>query len=155
LDRCSKDVAGTRRVAQHRGSRALRHSVRDLAFSAENSKIGAKSVAVTFNYDCPTDVEGAIFSSVPGGFLSIGPNAALDRDSDQQTAADLMQLVREIEVGMDADGDGIADLDPSRIYYFGSSQGGIYGTVIMFPDVLALCVKRSILSVENLAGALS
>ena len=74
---------------------------------------------------------GAIFSSVPEGFLSTGPNAALHRDSDQQTAADLMQLVREVEVGMDADGDGIADLDPSRIYYFGSSQGGIYGTVFM------------------------
>jgi len=82
---------------------------------------------------------GAIFSSVPEGFLSTGPNAALDRDSDQQTAADLMQLVREIEVGIDADGDGIADLDPSRIYYFGSSLGGIYGTVFMAvePDVRA------------------
>ena len=82
---------------------------------------------------------GAIFSSVPEGFLSIGPNAALHRDSEQQTAADLMQLVREVEVGMDADGDGIADLDPSRIYYFGSSQGGVYGTVFMAvePDVRA------------------
>ncbi len=50
-----------------------------------------------------------------------------------------MQLVREVEVGMDVDGDGIADLDPSRIYYFGSSQGGIYGTVFMAvePDVRA------------------
>ena len=82
---------------------------------------------------------GAIFSSVPEGFLSTGPNAALHRDSEQQTAADLMQLVREVEVGMDADGDGIADLDPSRIYYFGSSQGGVYGTVFMAvePDVRA------------------
>jgi hypothetical protein len=44
---------------------------------------------------------GAIFSSVPEGFLSTGPNAALHRDSVQQTAADLVQLVREIEVGIE------------------------------------------------------
>jgi hypothetical protein len=63
----------------------------------------------------------------------------LHRDSEQQTAADLMQLVREIEVGMDVDGDGVADLDSSRIYYFGQSQGGIYGTLFMAvePDVRA------------------
>ena len=39
-----------------------------------------------------------------------------------------MSLVREIEVGMDVDGDGTRDLDPSRISYFGQSFGGIYGT---------------------------
>jgi hypothetical protein len=50
------------------------------------------------------------------------------RDGLRQTVVDLMQLVREIEVGMDVDGDSLADLDPSRIYYFGQSFGGIYGT---------------------------
>jgi dienelactone hydrolase len=44
---------------------------------------------------------------------------------------DLMQLVRVIEVGMDVDGDGTADLDPARIYYMGQSLGGIYGTVLL------------------------
>ena len=39
-----------------------------------------------------------------------------------------MQLVREIEVGMDVDGNGTRDLDASRISYFGQSFGGIYGT---------------------------
>jgi hypothetical protein len=50
-----------------------------------------------------------------------------------------MQLVREIEVGMDVDGDGTPDLDPSRIYYAGVSQGGDYGTIFMAvePDVSA------------------
>ena len=33
------------------------------------------------------------------------------RDGLRQTVVDLMQLVREIEVGMDVDGDGAADLD--------------------------------------------
>jgi Bacterial virulence factor lipase N-terminal len=51
-----------------------------------------------------------------------------DRDWLRQTVADLMQLVRVIQVGMDVDGDGNRDLDPSRIYYFGNSLGGMYGT---------------------------
>ncbi len=50
------------------------------------------------------------------------------RDGLRQTVIDLMQLVRELEVGMDVDGNGTRDLDPSRISYFGQSFGGIYGT---------------------------
>ena len=50
------------------------------------------------------------------------------RDGLRQTVIDLMSLVREIEVGMDVDGNGTRDLDPSRISYFGQSFGGIYGT---------------------------
>jgi hypothetical protein len=50
------------------------------------------------------------------------------RDGLRQTVIDLMQLVREIEVGMDVDGDGTADLNADRISYFGQSFGGIYGT---------------------------
>jgi hypothetical protein len=60
-------------------------------------------------------------------------------DGIRQTAADLMQLVRVIEVGIDVNGDGQADLDPSRIYYLGNSLGGGYGTVFLAvePDVRA------------------
>jgi hypothetical protein len=43
----------------------------------------------------------------------------------------LMQLVREVEVGMDVDGDGVADLNAQRIYYSGQSFGGIYGTMFL------------------------
>ncbi len=50
------------------------------------------------------------------------------RDGLRQTVIDLMSLVREIEVGVDVDGDGTRDLDPSKISYFGQSFGGIYGT---------------------------
>ena len=53
------------------------------------------------------------------------------RDGLRQTVIDLMQLTREIEVGMDVDGDGVADLDASRIYYAGQSFGGIYGTMFI------------------------
>jgi hypothetical protein len=60
-------------------------------------------------------------------------------DAIRQTAADLMQLVRVIEGGVDVHGDGQTDLDPSRIYYVGQSLGANYGTVFLGvePDVHA------------------
>ena len=62
------------------------------------------------------------------GSSAAPPNGIVaSRDGLRQTVADLMQLVRVIQVGMDVDGDGIADLNPDRIYYFGQSFGGIYG----------------------------
>jgi hypothetical protein len=63
------------------------------------------------------------------GYGAGGPPFAIigNRDGLRQAAADLMQLVRVIQVGMDVDGDGQADLDSSRLYYFGASAGGNYG----------------------------
>lgn len=71
-------------------------------------------------------------SSAGGQRILIGSADAL-----RQTTVDLMQLVRQIQVGIDVDGDGAADLDASRIYYFGQSFGGIYGTIFLGvePDV--------------------
>ena len=66
------------------------------------------------------------------GLKALAPRTIIgSRDGIRQTVVDLMQLVRVIEVGMDVDGDGSADLDPARIYYFGQSLGGIYGTVLL------------------------
>ncbi len=53
------------------------------------------------------------------------------RDGLRQTVVDLMQLVRQIQVGMDVDGDGSVDIDKNRIYYAGQSFGGIYGTIFL------------------------
>jgi hypothetical protein len=53
------------------------------------------------------------------------------RDSLRQDAIDLMQLVRVIEAGVDVDGDGVADLDPTQISFFGVSFGGGYGQVFL------------------------
>lgn len=53
------------------------------------------------------------------------------RDGLRQTVIDLMQLVRQIEAGVDIDGDGAVDLDAQRIYYAGQSFGGIYGTIFL------------------------
>jgi hypothetical protein len=53
------------------------------------------------------------------------------RDGLRQTVIDIMQLVREIQVGIDVDGNAAADLDASRIYYAGQSFGGIYGVQLL------------------------
>ena len=53
------------------------------------------------------------------------------RDGLRQTVVDLMQLVRQIQAGIDVDGDGSVDLDREHIYFFGHSFGGIYGTIFL------------------------
>lgn len=45
-------------------------------------------------------------------------------DGVRQTVADVIQLVRVIEMGLDVDGDGRSDLAPRRIYSVGNSLGG-------------------------------
>ena len=70
-----------------------------------------------------------------------GTSAAGDRlwtvgpsDTHKQTVIDLLQLVRVIEVGMDVDGDGSADIDASRISFHGQSAGGRHGTMLAALD---------------------
>src|SRR5829696_3651283 len=48
-------------------------------------------------------------------------------DAMVQNIADLMQLSRVVQAGLDVDGDGTADLNPDRMYYYGHSLGGMYG----------------------------
>jgi hypothetical protein len=54
-----------------------------------------------------------------------------ERDAFRQTIIDFMQLVRVMEVGMDVDGDGVADVDASRIYFVGASEGSMLGTLLL------------------------
>jgi Bacterial Ig-like domain len=73
------------------------------------------------------DGNGAITTTE--GVNAIAPQTLVgSRDGLRQTVIDLMSLVREIEVGVDVDGNGTRDLDPAKISYFGQSFGGIYGT---------------------------
>ncbi|GAA6141898.1 Ig-like domain-containing protein [Hydrogenophaga sp. 5NK40-0174] len=66
------------------------------------------------------------------GVAAVFPNDVLgNRDGLRQTTVDLMQLVRQIEQGLDVDGDGATDLSQQRIYYAGQSFGGIYGTMLL------------------------
>jgi hypothetical protein len=66
------------------------------------------------------------------GLYAAPPKAIVSgRDGFRQTVIDLMQLVREIQVGVDVDGDGHADLDATRMAYVGHSAGAMYGTVLL------------------------
>jgi len=91
------------------------------------------------------DGNGSIDSTE--GVNAAPPRTAIgNRDGLRQTVIDIVQLVREIQVGMDVDGDGSVDLDATRIYYAGQSFGGIYGTMLLGvePDLQA--------GVPNVAG---
>jgi hypothetical protein len=70
------------------------------------------------NGDTAIDTTEGSSASPPQSIIS-------NRDGLRQTVVDLMQLTRVIETG------GIPDLDPLRVYYFGQSFGGIYGTIFM------------------------
>lgn len=63
--------------------------------------------------------------------LSLGSAQAIDaralRDHFRQSTYDKLQLVRLLQRGVDADGDGATDLDASRLAYLGVSLGGIMG----------------------------
>ncbi len=75
--------------------------------------------------------DGAI--SIGEGFAAAPPRAwtIQERDGARQTVADLMQLVRVVQVGVDVNGDGSWDLDGDRIYYHGVSAGARIGTVFV------------------------
>ncbi|WP_031500057.1 Ig-like domain-containing protein [Bryobacter aggregatus] len=49
----------------------------------------------------------------------------------RETALDYRKLVREIQQGIDLDGDGTSDLDPNKIQYIGQSLGAMYGTILL------------------------
>ncbi|HEY1529036.1 MAG TPA: hypothetical protein VGH51_22655 [Candidatus Angelobacter sp.] len=84
------------------------------------------------------DGNGQITSAEGSSTFVLSPQGTVgSRDALQQTVANLMELVRSIQGGIDVDGDGLQDLDPNRIYYAGQSFGGIYGTIFLGiePDV--------------------
>lgn len=76
------------------------------------------------------DGNGAIDSTE--GVNAAAPRTILgSRDGLRQTVVDLMQLVRQLQAGIDVDGDQVVDLSPQRLYYAGQSFGGIYGTILL------------------------
>jgi hypothetical protein len=86
------------------------------------------------------DGNGQITSAEGSSTFVLSPQGTIgSRDALQQTVANLMELVRAIQGGIDVNGDGLQDLDPNRIYYAGQSFGGIYGTIFLGiePDVRA------------------
>jgi hypothetical protein len=66
--------------------------------------------------------DGAIATS-EGHYAAAPRQLGLYLDAAAQISAESLSLVRVIERGIDADGDGEIDLDPSRIYFLGQSLG--------------------------------
>ncbi len=110
-----------------------------IAFNAVGHGFGPESQFVVRSNDGTTIVVPA-----PGRGVDINGNGVIDdregcvvtspvafgvRDCMRQTALDQMQLVRAIQAGIDMDGDGTIDFDPSKIYYVGQSLGAMYGTL--------------------------
>jgi hypothetical protein len=62
---------------------------------------------------------------------ALRPHALLNTSGTlAQTAAHKFALVRALQAGVDVDGDGASDLDGSRLYYLGQSQGAIEGILV-------------------------
>jgi len=99
----------------------------------------ASGTAVTFpagGRGIDQNGDGAIAATE--GRAAASPQTIVEEsDGIRQSVADLMQLVRVIQAGVDVDGDAIPDLDASRISFFGWSYGGVIGTVFLAvePDV--------------------
>ena len=90
------------------------------------------------------DADGDGTITIAEGLSAAPPYGLLShRDGVRQTAIDLMQLVRQIEQGIDVDGDGRIDLDPQRLYYASQSFGGVYGIpmVAVEPRIRALATN--------------
>jgi hypothetical protein len=73
--------------------------------------------------------DGAIESDE--GCTVFTPVAYGTRDCFRQTAVDILQLTRLIRQGLDLNGDGLPELDPSHIYYSGDSLGSLYGPMFL------------------------
>jgi hypothetical protein len=93
------------------------------------------------------------------GDLALAPRGIIRfRDSRIQTVADVVRLVRLIEAGVDVDGDGTPDLDPSRIYYLGWSYGAFIGALFLSvePSVAAgvlIAPGGPVLDIQRLSPA--
>jgi hypothetical protein len=84
------------------------------------------------------DVNGDGLIDADEGFYAQAPQTIVStRDGIRQTVVDMMQLVRVIQAGVDVDGDGTPDLDPTRIYFLAKGMGSRIGTTFLAiePDV--------------------
>ncbi len=92
--------------------------------------VGAPVVVPSGGRGIDQDGNGTIDSTE--GVNAAAPRTIIGgRDGLRQTVVDLMQLVRQIQLGIDVDGNRSVDLDRDRIYYAGQSFGGIYGTIFL------------------------
>ena len=93
----------------------------ELTVAEELAKQGLAGIAIS-----------AVSHGRRGNFLDLLSSTPLQlRDIFRQTNADQLALVRAVQLGIDVDGDGISDVDPSGLGYLGVSLGGIIGSTFI------------------------
>jgi hypothetical protein len=89
-----------------------------------------------------------VIATAEGHYATAPHLLGLYADAVTQISADHLSLVRLIQRGIDADGDGQIDLDPSRIYFLGQSLGALSN----LPFVAATQVVRASFFLVPAAG---
>lgn len=85
------------------------------------------------------DQDGDNVIGMNEGSSALAPQQlAAETDGNRQTVVDWMQLKRVIAAGVDVDGDGTQDLDPSRISFEGNSFSGGMGFLLLAIDPIAV-----------------
>jgi len=128
------------------------HGLAVIAINSPGNGGGPLStLELTLNGGCPSSVPSPCLAVLPAGGRSVDQNGdgritptegnlqingslIYRRDVSRQFVVDILQLVRVIQVGMDVDGDGVVDVDPSRIYYLGLSLGAFAGAQLAALD---------------------
>ena len=120
---------------------AVGHGFGPLSTVSFIDKTGAATTVTSGGRSVDLNGDGLIAGNE--GCALTTPVALGTRDCFRQTVVDLMQLVSSIRQGLDLDGDGVPDLDASRIYYAGQSLGAMYGTMLtaMEPGVRAAALN--------------
>ena len=93
---------------------------------------GATSYERTFDLDVVNNTTGAngpdgVIDASGTSFINL-PSLLTSRDNLREAAADLLVLTKAI-TALDLNGDGVPDIDATRISFVGHSLGGIVGTV--------------------------
>lgn len=121
---------------------ALVHRAAVLSINAVGHGFGPRSRIVLERQDGSTleipipgrgrDIDNTGVIDPFDGCVLVAPGApAFIRDCLRTTATDYRKLIREIEAGVDFDGDGRRDLDANRIQYLGQSLGAMYGAILL------------------------
>lgn len=105
-----------------------------IAINAPGHGFGAEgALVITDRNGTVTEIPAGGRSEDLSGDGAIGGTEGcfeLWRDCTRHMALDMMQLVRAIQAGIDADGDGAADLDPGGIFLH-NAAGGWFGTLLL------------------------